>query len=43
MVSSLGKKIIFPQKDTGQAAACLFTSAELHKRNIVLEDYKSEI
>ena len=42
MVSSLGKKnSVFPKEDRGQAAGCLFTSAEFQRRNKVLENYKT--
>ena len=42
MVPSLGRKIrVFSKKDSGQAAGCLFTSAEFQRRNKVLENYKT--
>ena len=31
----------FQKKDRGQAAGCLFTSAEFQRRNKVLENYKT--
>ena len=43
MVSSLvwDRKIQFFQKDNGQAAGCLFTSAVFKRRNKVLDNYKT--